>query len=393
MLNLSKKSKLIMGVLLISTLFLICQMNLIFGQEKKSEKGEFVIGALFSVTGQQSFLGDPEKKTAEMLAEQLNAKGGINGTPVKLIVYDTEGDALNAKNKAKKLIEVDKVDAVIGPTNSGPSLAIIQEFEKAQIPLVSCAASIKIVQPINKWVFKTAQSDMHAVIKISQYMKTKEIKKVAIITVSNAFGDSGKEQLIAILPEEGIEIVAKESFGNNDTDVTAQLTKIKGTDAQAVICWGTNPGPAVVAKNMKQLGMKIPLIQSHGVASQKFIELAGDAAEGIVLPAGKLIVADLLPDSDPQKATLLQYTKEYKAKYNSPVSTFGGHAWDAFMLVTKAMEKVGKDKEKIRREIEKSQNFVGITGIFNMNENDHNGLNEDAFTMVEIKNGKWALAK
>lgn len=384
------------GAILILSIFFIIQLN--FGvcqEEKKDEKSGkvYTIGALFAITGANSMLGDPEKKTAEMLVEEINAKGGINGVPIKLIVYDTEGDPINTKNKAKRLIEVDKVDAVIGPTLSGTSLAIVPEFVKAEIPLISCAASIKIVQPVNKWIFKTAQSDMHAVLKIVSYLNEKKISKVAIITVSNAFGDSGKEQLQKILPEKNIQIVTAESFGPNDTDVTAQLTKIKGTDAQAVICWGTNPGPAVVAKNMKQLSMKQQLIQSHGVASSKFIELAGDAAEGIVLPAGKLIVADLLPDTDPQKETLVKYKKSYEEKFKSPISTFGGHAWDALMLVAKAMETAGNDKAKIAENIEKMKNFVGITGVFNMSPEDHNGLDENAFVMIEIKDGKWALAK
>lgn len=374
-------------ILILSFVFVL---NYTFAQDQKPAK-ELVIGALFAVTGQNSFLGEPEKNTAEMLVEEINSKGGVNGMKVKLIVYDTEGEPTIAVTKAKKLIETDKVDAIIGPTLSGTSLAIVPEAEKAGIPLVSCAASVKITQPVKKWVFKTAQSDMHAVEKIIDYLKFKKIDKVAIITVSNAFGDSGKEQLQKILPQNNVEIVASESFGSNDADASAQLTKIKGTVAQAVICWGTNPGPAIVAKNMKLLNMKQELIQSHGVASNKFIELAGDASENIILPAGKLIVADLLPDTDPQKKTLVEYKNNYMKKFNTPVSTFGGHAYDALMLVVKAAEIAGNDKAKLRDEIEKTKDFVGISGIFTMSPEEHNGLTKDSFTLVTIKNGKWAL--
>ena len=381
---------LIMGGIFV--LLFTLQVSSIFAQ-KEEGKEPYVIGAVFAITGPNSMLGDPEKKTVDMLVEEINGKGGINGHPVKVIVYDTEGDATNCKNKVKRLIEVDKVDVIIGPTLSGTSLAVKDDINNAGMPFISCAASIKITEPVTKWVFKTAQSDVLAVNKIIEFAKAKKIDKVAIITVSNAFGESGKEMLENLLPKSKIEIVTKEAYGPNDTDMTAQLTKINGTTAQAVICWGTNPGPAIVAKNMKQLGMKQLLIQSHGVASKKFIELAGDAANGVVLPAGKLIVAAQLPDSDPQKATLVDYTKKYESKYNSSISTFGGHAWDAFMIAVKAMEKAGKDKEKIRTEIENTKNFVGITGIFNMSPIEHNGLTIGSFVMVEIQNGNWTLAK
>jgi len=352
----------------------------------------YKVGGIFSATGRASFLGDPEKKSVEMLAEQINAAGGINGHPLEMIVYDDEGDATKSNIALKKLITKDKVLAVVGPSLSGTTLAIIPVAEKAKIPLVSAAASIKIVKPVKKWVFKTPQDDVLAVGAIYRYIVKKGVKKIAIITVQNGFGDSGRQQLIDQAKGAGLTVVANERFGPKDTDMTAQLTKMRGTDAEAIICWGTNPGPAVVAKNMKQLGIKIPLYQSHGVASKKFIELAGDAAEGIILPAGKLLIADQLPDSDPQKATLLKYKNDYEKKYGGSVSTFGGHAWDGLMLVIEALEKVGPDKAKIRDYIENKKGFVGTGGIFNFSPDDHNGLSLDALVMIQIKNGEWTMA-
>jgi len=358
-----------------------------------SAQEPYKIGAIFSITGPNSPLGEPERNTAVMIAEQINAAGGINGHPLELIVYDTAGEETKAVMEAKRLIERDKVLVIIGPSLSGTTLAVVPIVEKAEIPFISCAASVKIVEPVKKWVFKTPQTDTLAVEKILDYLKEGGISKVAMINVDNAFGISGREQLEALAPPVGIEVVAKESFGDKDTDITVQLTRIKGTDAQAVICWGTNPGPAIVAKNMKQLEMKIPLIQSHGVANMKFIELAGEAAEGVILPAGKLIVAEYLPDDDPQKATLMKYKEEYESKYGQAVDTFGGHAWDSLWLVIKALEKVGPDKAKIRDEIENTKNFIGTGGIFNFSPEDHNGLVKEAFVMVEIKDGKWTLAE
>ncbi|RLB05554.1 MAG: ABC transporter substrate-binding protein, partial [Deltaproteobacteria bacterium] len=229
--------------------------------------------------------------------------------------------------------------------------------------------------------------------KIYSYIKEQNIKKIAIITVANAFGESGKEQLIKQAPKFGIELVAQESFGPKDTDMTPQLTKIRATPAQAVVCWGTNPGPAVVAKNMKQLDMKIPLFQSHGVASPKFIELAGDAANGIILPTGKILVAKDIPDSDPQKSALLKYIKDYESRYKTNVSGFGGYAYDGLNLLAIALEKAGTDKAKIRDELEKIKGYKGVSGVFNFSPSEHNGLTMDAFVLVKIVNGKWQIIK
>ncbi|WP_022854434.1 ABC transporter substrate-binding protein [Thermodesulfatator atlanticus] len=354
----------------------------------------YKIGALFSITGPTSFIGEPERNTLEMLVEEINKAGGINGHPIKLVVYDTEGEETNAVKKVTKLIIQDKVLAIIGPSRTGTTLAVVPFVERYKVPLISCAAGIKIVEPVKPWVFKTAQSDRLAVKKIYEYCRQNGIKKVGIITVSNGFGQSGREQLKALAPEYGIEIVSDELYGPKDSDMTPQLTRIRAKNPDAVICWGTNPGPATVAKNMKQLGMKQQLFMSHGVASKRFIALAGDAAEGIILPAGKILVADQLPDSDPQKKLLLDYIAKYKARYGEEPSTFGGHAYDAFLLLKTALEKAGADKAKIREALENVKGIVGIHGIFNMSPTDHNGLDEKtAFVLIRIENGNWKLMK
>jgi branched-chain amino acid transport system substrate-binding protein len=175
--------------------------------------------------------------------------------------------------------------------------------------------------------------------------------------------------------------------------MTAQLTRIKARAPQAVVCWGTNPGPAIVARNMRQLDLDIPLLMSHGIANRKFIELAGEAAEGVVFPAGRLIVAGAIPDTDRQKKTLLGFASQFRQMYGRDADTFGGHAWDAAKLVLRAMEKVGDDPVKIRAELERTRDFVGISGIFNFSPKEHNGLTKDAFVMVTIRNGAWALVK
>jgi len=385
--------------------------------KKPKEREMYKIGAIFASTGPASMLGLPEKNTVEMLEETINANGGITiriqttkgwvdrEVPIKVIMYDTEGDSTKTVTATKKLIESDQVDLIVGPTTSGASLAILDVVTEAEVPLISCAASVKIVEPVSEryWVFKTPQTDTMAVEKIYETLKVKGIKKIAIITVSDGYGDSGRVELRRLASDYGLTIVADERYGGKDTDMSAQLTKIKGTDAEALICWGTNPGPALIAKNRKQLGITIPLYNSHGVASPKFIELAGGAAEGTFLPAGKLLVVDQLPASDPQKDVLSKYKADYEGRFGlGTVNTFGGHAYDAFMVAVMAIENAAGEGAKkagevtratIRDEIENIKGFYGTGGIFNFSPEDHNGLTKDGFVMVEIKNGTWSLAE
>ncbi len=353
----------------------------------------YKIGALFSITGPTSFIGEPERNTLVMLIEKINKAGGINGHPLQAIIYDTEGDETNTLKKATKLIIQDKVLAIIGPSRTGTTLALIPFVERYKVPLISCAAGIKIVEPVRPWVFKTAQSDRLAVKKLYAYCKRHGIKRIAIITVSNGFGQSGREELKHLAPEYGLEIVADEIFGPKDVDMSPQLIRIRAKGPDAVICWGTNPGPAIVAKNMRQLGMKQPLFMSHGVASKRFIELAGKASEGVILPAGKILVAQQLPKNDPQRALLLRYLAEYKARYGKEPLTFGGHAYDALLLLKQALEKAGADRNKIRQALEHAH-IVGIHGIFRISPKDHNGLDpKEAFVLVRIQHGKWVMVK
>ena len=353
------------------------------------------IGAIFSVTGPASFLGEPERNTAKMLEEDLNRDGGLLGRKVEVIVYDDESDATKAVTAVDRLIKRDRVAAIVGPSTSGSSLAILPKIEEAQIPLLSCAAAKKIADPVKKWVFKTPQSDSLAVGKIFEHARKSSISKVAILTVSDAFGAAGREELKGLAPQAGISVVADEVFGPKDTDTTAQLTRIKGTDAQAIVVWGTNPGPAVVARNRVQLKITLPVYMSHGVASKKFIELAGpENAEGIFLPAGRLLVEGQLPAGHPQKKVLAEYIKEYEQRFKQPVSTFGGHAWDAVMLTAQAIRSAkSAELAAIRDALEKIRGFQGTAGTFNFSPEDHGGLTEEAFVMVRIVKGEWEMVR
>lgn len=349
------------------------------------------IGAFLTVTGPASFLGDPELKTLQTYVEEINAKGGVDGRKIELIHYDTGGNAREAVNFAKRLIKSDKVDLIIGGTTSGDTLAVLPDMEKEGTPFISLAAAVEITEPPKKWVFKVAPTDRMAVSRIFEDMRQRGFTKIALITGDGGFDKSGHEQVVKLAPQYGITLVADESYGNKDTDMTAQLTKIRATDAQAILNFGFGQAPAIVTKNIKQLGITLPLYHSHGVASKTFIELAGDAAEGARLPAAALVVAEQLPDNDPQKPVLLAYKAKYEAKYG-PVSTFGGHGYDSLMIARAALERAGgPDKAKVRDEIEKTKGFIGTAGVFNMTPENHMGLGPDAFKLVEIRNGAWKI--
>jgi branched-chain amino acid transport system substrate-binding protein len=351
------------------------------------------IGTILSVTGPASFLGDPEKKTLEMYVDDINAKGGVNGQKLQLIVYDDGGDANNARTFATRLVEEDKIDAMVGGTSTGSTLAMIPVFEDARIPFISLAGGIQIVEPLRKWVFKTPHTDKMACEKIFADLKQRRLTTIAIISGTDAFGKSMRDQCVAVAPKWGITVAREESYGPRDSDMTPQLTNIRNTaGVQAVVNTGFGQGPAIVTRDYRQLGINLALYESHGVASKQYIELAGPAAEGVRLPAAALLVADKLADNDPQKPVVVAYSRAYQQKTGQAVSTFGGHAYDGLMILVQAMQRAkSADKGKVRDEIEKTKGYVGTGGIVNMSPSDHMGLDLSAFRMLEIKNGDWTL--
>ncbi|MEP7282434.1 MAG: ABC transporter substrate-binding protein [Rubrivivax sp.] len=352
------------------------------------------IGTFLSVTGPAAFLGDPELKTLELYVDRINAEGGLLGRKLQLISYDDVGDAEKARTFVKRLLEQDKVDVVVGGSTTGATMAAVPLMEQAGVPFVSLAGALVIVDPVKKWVFKTPHTDLMACEKIFVDMKARNLTKVALISGSGGFDKSMRGQCLKAAPKYGIEFVSDETYGATDTDMTAQLTKIKGSGAQAVLNAGFGQGPAIVTRNFRQVGLTMPLYQSHGVASKEYIKLSGPAADGVRLPAAALLVADQLPAGDPQKPVVVGYTKAFSDKYNAEVSTFGGHAYDGLMLVVGAIKAAGStDKAKVRDALEATKGYVGTGGVVNMSATDHMGLDLSAFRMLEVRNGDWTLVK
>jgi branched-chain amino acid transport system substrate-binding protein len=352
------------------------------------------IGSFLSVTGPAAFLGDPEQKTLEMVVERLNAEGGVLGRKLQLVAYDDGGDAEKARTFAKRLIEQDKVDVIVGGSTTGATMAAVPLVEAAGTPFISLAGAVVIVEPVKKWVFKTPHTDRMACEKIFADLQARKLAKVALISGAGGFDKSMRAECLKVAAKYGLEVVADETYGAADTDMTAQLTKIRASAAQAVLNAGFGQGPAIVTRNYRQVGLTLPLYQSHGVASKEYIKLSGPAAEGVRLPAAALLVADLLPAGDAQKPVVTAYSKDFEQKYKAEVSTFGGHAYDGLMLAVNAIKVAGgTDKAKVRDALEATKGYIGTGGVVNMSATDHMGLDLSAFRMLEVKGGDWSLVK
>jgi len=359
------------------------------------------LGAFFDLSGRAAFIGTPTKLVAEMAVAKINAEGGINGKLLELEVGDTEANPAKTVSIAKKFIYKDQVKAIIGPTLTDTGMAVKKVAHQGKTPIFMTVGGDPVIMGGEKfgpfdWVFKSPQRSSIAVERLFIYLKEQGLTKIALLTAADGFGKDGARWMKKLAPAYGIEILIEESFGNRDTDMTAQLTKAKNAKPQALVAWTIGPAGSIVAKNKAQLGIDLPLFQCHGLPDPKYIELAGAASEGDRMPATKLMVADQLPDSDPQKPVIQEFIKLYREKgYDKqfPINTHSGYAWDAITIVANAMKKVGTDAEALRREIENTKNYVGVSGTYNLTAEDHNGLGVDSMVIVQVRDGKFVMAE
>ena len=375
--------------------FFVAMVSVLFFSVSLQAKDTIKIGAILAVTGPASFLGDPELKTLQMRIAEINKQGGVLGKKLELVHYDNGANPKKAVTFVKRLINQDKVDAIIGASASGDSLAIMPFVQKAKIPMVSLGGSIKIVEPAQSYVFKTPATDRMACQKIYEYLEAKGKTKIALISGNGGFGKSMRAQCKDVASDYGIIVLADETYGAKDTDMSSQLTKIKNTKGvQAVVNPGFGQGPIIVTKNFKQLGLKQLLVQSHGVASDTFIKLTGESGEGVLVASPPILVANLLKDSNPIKKMTLGYVHNYETKYDEPVSTFGGYAYDALGLIVEAMKTAkSTNKTKVRNALEKTSGFAGVNGIFDMSKKDHLGIDIDTgIKILAIEKGDWKIA-
>jgi len=359
------------------------------------------LGAFFALSGPAAHIGTPTKLVAQMVVDKINKEGGINGRLIELVLGDTESDPAKAAVIAKKFIFSDRVAAIIGPTSTAEGMSIKKIVEEAGVPTFMTVGGDPVIMGGSfgpyTYVFKSPQRSSTAVRRLYGYLQAKGLTTVALFTASDSFGKDGLGWLERLAPEFGISFTAKESFGPSDTDMTAQLTKIKNSAPQAIVTWTIGPAGSIVAKNKLQLGIPIPLFQCHGLPDPKYIELAGRASEGDRMPATKLMVADALPASDPQKKVITEFIRLYRDVYKHdkefPINTHSGYAWDAITIVANAMKKAGTDAKALRAAIEETKGYVGISGVYNLTAEDHNGLGVDSLVMVQVKDGRFVLAE
>jgi branched-chain amino acid transport system substrate-binding protein len=353
------------------------------------------IGAIISMTGTYAGLGQPEKNALEMEVARINEAGGVNGKSIEVIYEDDATDEAKAVAAASKLIEQDKVVAIIGATGTGQTMAVRGDVQRAAIPQVSMAGGTVITNPVDPLVFATPWSNTIVVPFTLDYLKAQGITKIGLITDSGGFGKDGAAVMAAEAPKAGVTIVANETFNPGDTDMTAQLTKIKNSDAQAVVMWTAGSEAAIIAKNAKDLGIDLPIYGSHGIARQEFITGAGDAAENVKFAAGKILMPELYGEGTEGFKVATDFVDRYEAAYGEAPSTFAGHAYDALYLIAEAAKRVQGDltPAALRDEIEKTAGFIGIGGTFDMSATNHNGLGKEDLSMYVITDGAWKQAK
>lgn len=351
------------------------------------------IGSPLLLSGRGAFVGGAEKNTLELMAAELNAAGGVNGSSIEFIYYDTEAKPDAAVRLVNRLIQKDKVVAIVGISTSWTAFPVIPIIEKHRIPTIMLGSASKIVNPVRKWVFKTPADDKLVVAKLLSYMQPQGIKRIAIMTSQDGFGDGGRSELLAQAPDYGIKIVFDDKYTMEDTDVTPVINKIKKTDAQAVVNWSSKRAPVIMTMNYRQVGLDLPLYHSHAPLSKSFLEATGENAEGVRIAAFKFYGANDLPDTDPQKKVILDYQAAYKKKYGKEANQFGACAFDAFNIMVAALKKAGTDKNKLRDAIEQTKGYIGINGIFNYSPSNHGGLSKEAMVMYEAVGGEWKIIK
>jgi len=353
------------------------------------------IGAIVSLTGPYATLGEPEKNVLEAEVKKINDAGGIDDRQIELIIEDDATDDAKAVAAASKLIEQDKVVAIIGSTGTAATMAIRGDIDRAKIPQVSMAGGTVITNPVDPLVFATPWSNTIVAPFTLAYMKEQGITKIALISDSGGFGKDGQAVVTAAAADAGMEIVADETFNPGDTDFSAQLTKMNKSGADAILMWTAGPEAASIVKAAKDLGIDMPLYGSHGNARKEFIEGAGGAAEGFRFAAGKVLLPETYGEGTEGFTVANDFITSYTEAFGSAPSTFAGHAYDALYLIAEAAKRIDGDvtAEALRNELEKTQGWVGIGGTFNMSPEDHNGLSASDLTMYEIKDGAWIQAQ
>jgi len=358
-------------------------------------QADITVGVTLSATGPAASLGIPEKNTIELMPRT------IGGQKVNYIVLDDASDTTAAVANARRLITESKVDIIIGSTTTPNSLAMLDVVSENQTPMISLAASSRVVEPMDakrRWVFKTPQNDIMMALAIAQHMANQGIKTVGFVGFADAYGEGWAQEFGKAAGIKGINVVVSERFNRNDASVTGQVLKLMGANPQAILIAGSGTPAALPQRTLKERGYKGAIYQTHGVANNDFLRVVGADGEGTLLPAGPVLVAQQLPAGHPTRKAGLDYVAAYETKFGKgSVSTFGAHAWDAGLVIQQAATAALKKAQPgtpafraaLRDALEATKEVFGAHGVFNMSANDHNGLDQRARVMVKVEKGTW----
>jgi branched-chain amino acid transport system substrate-binding protein len=360
-----------------------------------SAQDTYKIGSVLSMTGPAAFLGEDMKAGMELALDEINGKGGVNGKKLEWSFYDAESQTQKGLTATRRLLTQDKVEMIVGGGNmSGMAIAMLQLTEKAAVPFISTEGSMQIVTPVAErpWTFKSTVDDDQVMERLADYFNKKSIKKIGMLADSSGFGQSAVEQLKKTAAARGLDVVY-ESFNPTDTDMTPQLGALKAAGVQAILCWTVTPAGVVAMKQAKTLGLgDIPFVHSYGFVDKRYMDLAGDAAKGVLLVSVKFPVGEDLPDSDPAKPRILALNKNFEARFKRRPNQFAAQTYDAIYLAKAALEKGGTDKEKVRDALAGIHGYNGVGGTFNFSATQHSGLSKSDLVMLKYEGGRFRLA-
>lgn len=351
------------------------------------------LGAPLILSGPGAFAGEASKRTLDMLVEGVNAGGGIDGRLIEMVYYDTEGKPDVAVRVINRLVKSDNVDAVLGPIASWEAVAVKQALDRAGVPTLMLSATRASVDPLTDCMFKLPVDDAIVVARLYEYAKAQGWTRIAVISSQDGFGDGGHRELTRQAEAAGIEIVFDEKFSMEDTDLAPLLNKVKRSDAQALFNWSSSRAPVIVTNIHRQVGMEIPLIHSQAALSPAVLKGTGENGEGMFAAGAKFEAVDNLPDSDPQKAVILEYRKAYEAAFGEAPNQFGAGAYDAFKVLAAAIDRAGTEADALCTAIEETEGYVGLGGIYTYADDDHAGLGTDSAVVYTVEGGDWKIVE
>lgn len=360
----------------------------------------YKIGLVISLSGYFTAIGIPTRDAAVALANEINAGGGINGRRLELVVFDDGSDETKAVLAYKKVINDDKVLAIVGPASTGFASAVAPVAEESQVPAFVVAGGTELFKPVRKFIFSFVPSEATMIPEMYRYLKSKGIKKLATLNPMTGTGKMATAYIKETAAKEGFEVVAQESFEPNDKEFTPQLTKIKAAGANGLLVYDGSVASALIAKQMKSMNINIPWVGPYGLLNDAVIKAAGDAFDGLVAATPKFYVPEQLSDDDPQKKLALQYNAVYKKSTGKEADPMGVSGWDPVLAIAEALKRSNPDPDKLaeaqaklRDAIEGLKNFATVTAVISMSPTDHQGFPPNWMVSVELQGGKFKLLK